>query len=353
LTVGVPVFADTNGTITIRNEVSKTSMSIKDKTFNAYKVMNLVSDGSQKNYTIVEEKFKEFFRKKAGTTNDVSTQAKLDAFAVNYIRTTNIDTVAKELLIVVNTNNITANGTSGDVSEIGSGDSKVETKTISNLELGYYIIADKSGAGVTAIAAAGLGTTDPNLTINLKASQPNVDKQILHNEMPLLTQWGKVGDNQIGDDVQFRLIGTIPNSIQGYTNYKYIMHDTLDKGLTVDYDSIRVYVGEEKIDANKLVLGTDYTIDRDVTHSHVKDSGTDSEKAEKKRFDVNVDVQKILGSGKYKVGQKIYVYYNAKLNENAVIANAHNDNAVYLEYSNNPYADTTYNSEKVVVFDYT
>ena len=48
-----------------------------------------------------------------------------------------------------------------------------------------------------------------NMTATPKGDKPSLDKQIKHNESG---EWGVVGDNQIGDTVEFRTITKVPRS---------------------------------------------------------------------------------------------------------------------------------------------
>lgn len=61
-----------------------------------------------------------------------------------------------------------------------------------------------------------------------------MDKQIKHNET---SNWGVVGDNQIGDTVEFRTITTVPDT-EGYTTYNYVIHDTMSIGLTSNVKAV-------------------------------------------------------------------------------------------------------------------
>ena len=67
-----------------------------------------------------------------------------------------------------------------------------------------------------------------NLAINAKDTTVTLNKQIKHNETG---EWGVVGDNQIGDTVEFRTITTVPDTT-GYTDYTYEIHDTMSSELT-------------------------------------------------------------------------------------------------------------------------
>ena len=76
---------------------------------------------------------------------------------------------------------------------------------ISGLAAGYYLVKDKDNSlkneddYYTAYIMQVVG----NVTATPKGDKPTLDKQIKHNET---NNWEVVGDNQIGDTVEFRTI---------------------------------------------------------------------------------------------------------------------------------------------------
>lgn len=109
------------------------------------------------------------------------------------------------------------------------------TYTIANLDSGYYLVKDKDNTLTNAddFYTAYLMKVVGNMTAAPKGDKPSLDKQIKHNESG---EWGVVGDNQIGDTVEFRTITKVPNTA-GYTKYDYIIHDTMSAGLTSNVTS--------------------------------------------------------------------------------------------------------------------
>ena len=59
--------------------------------------------------------------------------------------------------------------------------------------------------------------------------------------------YNDVADWNIGDEIPFKLIGTLPDedSWVDYTTYTYIFHDTMSAGLTLVGDSIHVYIADK------------------------------------------------------------------------------------------------------------
>ena len=73
-----------------------------------------------------------------------------------------------------------------------------------------------------------------------------------------------MADWDIGDSVPFKLIGSIPD-MSAYDTYEYIFTDTLSNGLTLQADTIKVYIARNPYDQvnnyEPLIMGADYTLD--------------------------------------------------------------------------------------------
>lgn len=207
--------------------------------------------------------------------------------------------------------------------------------TISGLSAGYYLVKDKDNTLASAddFYTAYIMEVVGNVTAEPKGDKPSLKKEIKHNES---SQWGVVGDNQIGDTVEFRTVTTVPDTT-GYTTYDYIIHDTMSVGLTSNVNT----VGDVKI----LVNDEGEALDAD--YYTVAASGNS--------FDLEIDVLKAIEDGKMAKGNKLYTYYTGVLNADAkVYDEGKQDNEAYLEYSNNP-NDTTGKgqTEKSKVYDWT
>ena len=125
-----------------------------------------------------------------------------------------------------------------------------------------------------------------------------------------------------------------------------VFHDTLSEGLTLDAASAKVFMYDTKYQAD---VDTDLNDGKDVTD---KFTVTTSGLTDGCTFEVGCEnVFSIEGVTK---DTAFVVYYEAELNENAVIGAIGNPNEVYLEFSNNPYGEGTGNTEKdeVVVYTY-
>ena len=210
------------------------------------------------------------------------------------------------------------------------------TDSITGLAAGYYLIKNTS-VGDGEVYTDYILQVVKNVEVNPKSGKPTLDKQIRHNDNG---EWGVVGDNQIGDTVEFRTITTVP-IVSGYTEYTYVIHDEMSAGLTSNVHSnndVTIKVNDE--DANKLDE-IYYTVTVDPENAN--------------KFTVTVDVLKAIEDGKMAEEDTLYTYYTGILNEKAKVYNdGKQDNKAYLEYSNNPHDNTTKNvTPEKVVYDWT
>ncbi len=194
-----------------------------------------------------------------------------------------------------------ANGIDATETKAASG----STVEFTGLALGYYAIDTSLGT------LCALTNTNSDFTAAEKNEKPDIDKFVQEDsEINNADEgWGKVNDADIGQVVNYK--STITVGV-GATNY--VMHDTMDAGLTFNADSI-------------VVEGA--TKDVDYTVTTPCDDGCTFEIAFKDEY--------IAGLAK---GTKIIVCYSATLNENAKVAYEDpandgytgNKNTVYLAY---------------------
>lgn len=210
------------------------------------------------------------------------------------------------------------------------------TESIKVSSPGYYLIKNTT-VGEGEVFTDYILQVVKDVEVNPKSGKPTLDKQIRHNDNG---EWGVVGDNQIGDTVEFRTITTVP-IVSGYTEYTYVIHDEMSAGLTSNVHSnndVTIKVNDE--DANKLDE-IYYTVTVDPENAN--------------KFTVKVDVLKAIEDGKMAAGNTLYTYYTGILNENAAVYDVgKQNNKAYLEYSNNPHDNTTKNvTPEKVVYDWT
>lgn len=210
------------------------------------------------------------------------------------------------------------------------------TDSITGLAAGYYLIKNTS-VGEGEVYTDYILQVVKNVEVNPKSGKPTLDKQIKHNDNG---EWGVVGDNQIGDTVEFRTLTTVP-IVSGYTEYTYVIHDEMSAGLTSNVrsnDDVTIKVNDE--DA-KVLDKIYYTVTVDPENAN--------------KFTVTVDVLNAIKDGKMAEEDTLYTYYTGILNENAAVYDVgKQNNKAYLEYSNNPHDNTAKNeTPKKVVYDWT
>lgn len=195
-------------------------------------------------------------------------------------------------------------------------------------------------------------------TVKPKKSVPTVEKKILDDskvkgsDITGETDWVDAADSQIGQEVNYRLTGTIADNYASYDSYSYKFTDTLTKGLSYVNDQTKVYAVNK--DSSNKDIYTDISNNFTVNSTNNTD-GTTTLTVEANAGDHGKHLKEISDVN---ANTKIVVFYKAKLNANAVIAGANgglsgNPNTVTLEYSNNPMVAGTGTSVPDAVVDYT
>lgn len=231
------------------------------------------------------------------------------------------------------------------------------TDTTVDLDPGYYLLKDVSeqqedeegyvtGLSILQVTNVGKITLDP------KNEAPRVLKKVKEDSSTVNDGFGQgyndIADYDIGQEIPFKLIGTLPTQYDTYTSYKYVFHDTWSEGLSFNEEgTVAVYAYLDgnitnNVDTNKINVTENFT----RTHDNSERSLT-----------VSCNNLKTIPDLTLTSKSKIVVEYTALLNENAVIGLNGNTNEVYLEYSNNPNVDGSGDTgktppDKVIVFTY-
>lgn len=214
---------------------------------------------------------------------------------------------------------------------------------------GYYLFltdadtlaSDKSTTGskntATSPIYAVVGAGDVEVTE--KTSIPTVNKEVREG-----ATWGKVSDSYIGEEVEYKLTGSVASNIDTFTKYEYTFQDHLSVGLEAIKSSVTVTINGQVIQpangytvdlvdtknaSGNLTGGQDLTI----SFSNLKDA------AEAAGVTLRGD-------------SKVVVTYKAKLTDKAEYTAAGNTNEVKLVYSNDPMSNGTGTSESKKVADY-
>ena len=108
-------------------------------------------------------------------------------------------------------------------------DATDSNKVFSGISQGYYLIAETQTAGdYDTISLVMLDTHgQDNLTVKSKEGVPTLSKEVeeVNDSTGENGTWGKGADHDIGDEVNFRLTGTMPENLAGYSKYKYVFHN--------------------------------------------------------------------------------------------------------------------------------
>lgn len=223
---------------------------------------------------------------------------------------------------------------------------------------GYYLFltdantlaSDGSATGskntATSPIYAVVGAGD--VTVTEKTSIPTVVKQVHEGDA-----WGKVSDSYIGEEVEYKLTGSVASNIATFNKYEYAFQDTLSKGLEVAMDTD----GTPK-DLHVYIANNDTSIEvkRDDNDGYKVNSEKD-ETTKKEKLTIsfaNLKAVKSTNNSEIAVdaSSSVVVTYKAKLNSEVEYKADGATNEVKLVYSNNPMTDDKGTSESDEVTDY-
>lgn len=211
-----------------------------------------------------------------------------------------------------------------------------------NLSHGYWLfVTDAQTVAGTETATAPIFAVvgDEAVSITEKTSIPTVDKQVREGDA-----WGKVSDSYIGEEVEYKLTGSVASNIDTFTEYEYSFQDHLSVGLEAIEGSVKVTINDQVIKPeNGYKVGLDET--KDVSGNPT--GGHDLTIS----FSNLKDAAKAAGvtlTG----DSKVVVTYKAKLTDKAEYTATGNTNDVKLVYSNNPMTSDTGTSTSKRVTDH-
>lgn len=217
---------------------------------------------------------------------------------------------------------------------------------------GYYLFVSD---GLTDTTKPNTGTSPifaivggKPVTVTEKTSIPTVKKEVREGET-----WGKRSDSYIGEEVEYKLTGSVASNIATFNKYEYVFQDTLSKGLEVAKNDdgtpkdLRVYIVNN---GAQIEVRHDDNDGYKVTCS--KDETTKKEKLTIS-FD-NLKAVKSTSNSEIAVDahSSVVVTYKAKLNSEVEYKADGATNEVKLVYSNNPMTGDKGTSESDKVADY-
>lgn len=230
---------------------------------------------------------------------------------------------------------------------------------VSFAKSGYYLfLTDANTLAPDGAASSKNTATSPiyavvgagDVVVTEKTSIPTVEKQVREG-----TEWKNVSDSYIGEEVEYKLTGSVASNIDTFNKYEYVFQDTLSKGLEVVKDSngtpkdLHVCIVDSKTNVEKEVVhnatnGYEVTVTPDTT------AGTELLKLS---FANLKAVQEANGNPiSVNADSKVVVTYKAKLNSQVEYKADGTTNEVKLVYSNDPMSNGTGTSESKKVADY-
>lgn len=233
-------------------------------------------------------------------------------------------------------------------SSFSAGDSfTVPTDDKNSPKTGYYLfLTDESSLSTSEAAKKNTGTSPifavvggRSVTVAEKTSIPTVNKEVFEG-----AKWGNVSDSYIGEEVEYKLTGSVASNIDTFTKYEYTFQDHLSAGLKANKDTVKV-----TIDGTVIQPTNGYTVDLEDT----KDASGNLTGGQ----DLTISFSDLKVAAKavgvtLKGNSKVVVTYKAELTENAEYTAAGNTNEVKLVYSNDPMSNGTGTSEAKKVADY-
>lgn len=227
----------------------------------------------------------------------------------------------------------------------GSANAPVDGKYVINVRGdGYYFVKDASTVTGNDTVTKYMLRVARDVTVAPKSDKPRMDKKVkdIYDLDGTQTDWQDGADYDIGNNVPFRLKGTVTSYYDAYDAYAFTFHDRVSEGLTFQPDTVKVHVYSTDPDTHEVVK-TPITADKYRLIQNPGDGDT---------FDV--EFSNLKNIPEVRGGSEITVEYEAKLNEDAVIGAQGNPNTAHLEFSNNPYGTGTGETpdDTVIVFTY-
>lgn len=191
------------------------------------------------------------------------------------------------------------------------------TTEIAGLTAGYYLVKDTDESlknkndSYTAYILQVVGDARTSVKSDVPSSEKKV-KDINDSTETETTKWQDAADWDIGDEVPFKIEGTLPSNYDKYETYTLKFHDKQEEGLTFKLESVRVYIDDVEIKTGfEVVENPDDGDTFDVVFENLKNTSATN-------------------------GSKVRVEYKSELNGNANLGKPGNKNTMYMEFSNNP-----------------
>lgn len=321
---------DTNSLIVTENKTITVSNVPNGDILSAYKIMDVFyNETSNALYYEFTSDFKAYLASTSEYRNltpaDYSKLTSGSVTSGSIETTSTLDPLASGYAGYVREHNI--NGTDLTTSS---------TNRYANLPIGSYLIIPKSTSKIYAVMVGNLSLSEENgawiannQTIVAKVGEPGVvTKTIAGNK--------ETDSTYIGREFTYSIVGTVPKYPTSATNKKYMITDVMSSGLTFSgITNMTFQDGTTRLNVN--ANGNVLDSANNVVASVVVNNNTIT-------IDFNLD---------YVKSTQITITYKAKLNESAIVGGNGNDNSAKLTYANDPYGDSTYETENTTTKMYT
>lgn len=199
-----------------------------------------------------------------------------------------------------------------------------EGTQVDDLEMGGYLLIIENGNYVYRPVAESVSPAENEGSWVIDS--PTVDTKRSHTGIEKTVEDVELVGAQIGDLLNYDLVSDVPSYPANATAATYLIADRMSVGLTYQPSSLKVYGVKSGGGETLLSQGTDYTVGaKDLDNADVT-------------FALTFDGRKLTTAGY----TKIHVEYQAMLNGNAPVGPTGNPNEAKLQYSNNPYDNTSH-----------
>lgn len=209
-----------------------------------------------------------------------------------------------------------------------------------NQAMGTYLVLIENGYKVYTPSVINL-TPVFNETSKVWELADNIDVTVKSTPVSITKT---VEDNQASttEEIKFTVKADVPNFEKGSLAKTYTVRDSVSNGLKITKSTIEVY-GKKGDAETKLTEGTEYTL-------------TAADDAAVTGFEVAFNYETLKDKETNSlIYDEVIVKYSAKLNEDATtVLGDGNLNTAYLDYSNNPYVESSKETidSKVKVYTY-
>lgn len=327
------------GSITIEAH-DGTNATVVGKKFHVYKIFNATSDGVNTSYSWIEvggkKLFYDFFfngtRLPAKDDGDITEAVN---YMVNY-KKENGDLAFSKL--ATDLYQYAKNSENGIPEPVEKDAGDADSVLISPLTYGYYMIYDATSlSGSMVRSAVMLNSVNSNVTIELKANRPQIEKKVETHS----GEYGEATSANVGETVNFKITTLVPSHTH-YTGYKYCIDDFLPDGFAYVDGSLKVQIQRVGAAAPAdLADKAGYDFSKNPTDTNADFRVDFSNYIDVETYDFNID-------------DELIITYEAILDEN-IERDAVNVNTATLHYSNDPGNSASFGeaSDSANVYSYT